>query len=67
MIRNPFSIECKHSAGFSPVLWEKVSPTLTAVRAAGCLICGQIRAVNIPLQPAQTPEKNGVKPAANAT
>lgn len=41
-LHSMFSMQCKHAAGFTPVLFEKVSATLTQVRAVLCVICGKV-------------------------
>lgn len=52
---NIFSLQCKHPHGYTPIIYEdrKITPTLTAVRAAACLSCGKV--VNVPLPLAQAP------------
>ncbi len=46
-LHNMFSLKCKHETGFSPVIFEKVSATLTQVRAVLCVPCGKV----VPIPP----------------
>ena len=54
--------ECKHSSGLTVTLWEKITPTMTAARAAVCFLCGRVIAI-----PAPKFQVDGTVPPENPT
>lgn len=42
---------CKHSSGFVPVLFEKITPTVTTVKAMVCPMCRTQITTGIKLEP----------------
>ena len=55
-----FSVECKHGAGFTPIVFEKTTLTTFIVKVAMCLTCGMAKQLNLPVVP--VPSKNGDAP-----